>query len=481
MRHLLPILLSLTLPALADISLPAIFNHHMVLQRDKPVALWGTAAPGESVTAALSSFPTSVSTTADATGQWRLTLPPMPASSTPATLTFRGATTIGHTTTIELTNILIGEVWLCSGQSNMQMGLAKSQNGEQAVASAHHPAIRLFNVRNRIAEGDIQGNWAPATPASTEKFSAVGYYFGRQLHADLDVPIGLIGVSWGATGIEAWTPASALGQEPATRIAAREKAKAKYEADLAAGLSPKIPQSLRPENGWGACYTALVRPISGLTVRGVIWYQGEGNLGSGPRYADMLTRLIHAWRADFGQDLPFGIVQLPNNQPPSPTPAESNWATIREAQRLAATQTTNTGLITTIDIGDPADGHPKNKKDVGQRLAFWALTELYNLPRPYHGPRLLSATQSAEHVTLTFSHTGQSLTTKDTQPPAGFAIQTADNIWHWAPATLVPPSQIILPGRSIQKIRYAYADNPAQANLTDATNLPAPPFEVIPR
>ena len=489
---------SAALTARAAPRLPAVIGDGMVLQRDARVPIWGWAAPGESITVRFAGQETTA--TADDAGRWRVSLDPLRASAEPATLTVAGESTI------DLHDIVVGDVWLCAGQSNMQMGLARTEDGEAVVARANYPAIRLFNVANRIVgpSGDVNAKWAACSPASAARFSAVGYYFGRSLHEELDVPVGLINSSWGATRGEAWTPVEVMRSSDALRgavemtperKAALAKAQAEYDAKLraweaapadaeASGAAvvekPLVPASLRPQNQAGACYEAMIRPLIPFAIRGATWYQGEGNLGSAERYRVLLPALIDAYRDAWGQgDFPFGIVQLPNNKPPPTEPGErSIWAELRDAQFHAFRTTSNTGLAVTIDVGDANDGHPKNKKDVGLRLARWALADVYDKPLVRSGPTFRSSSIDGGRVTITFDDAGAGLTTKGGEL-RGFVIAGSNRQWRWAKAEIAGNDRIVVWSEHVPEpvaVRYAWADNPAGANLTNDTGLPASPF-----
>ena len=482
----------------APTRLPAVISDGMVLQRDARVPIWGWAEARATVTVRFASQEKRA--TADESGKWRVDLDPLPASAKPTTLTIDSAETV------TVTDVLVGDVWLCSGQSNMQMGLAKSADGEAAVAAANYPSIRLFNVANHIrpAGEDVTGKWAACSPGAAARFSAVGYYFGREVHRDLGVPVGLINSSWGATRGESWTPRDVLRDAPAlrevleettARVAVIAKARADYARKLAtweaaaaqakaAGTAapekPLPPASLRPQNQPGACYDSMIRPLVPFAITGAIWYQGEANLGS-PRYRELLPALIGGYRRAWGQgDFPFGIVQLPNNRPPVEAPGDSAWAVTRDAQLHAARTLPLVGLAVTIDIGDANDGHPKNKKDVGLRLARWALAEVYRQPVAASGPTFDACAIEAGRVILTFEDVGGGLATTDGGTDVReVAIAGKDRKWHRATARIVAKERVEVSSADVPApaaVRYAWADNPSRANLTNDSGLPASPF-----
>ena len=372
----------------------------MVFQRDAPVPVWGVADPGRAVTVRFADQV--METIADADGRWRVDLEAMPADASPRVLHVESG---GES--LERTDILVGEVWLCSGQSNMQMGLGRAADGAAEAARAGDPLLRLMRVENHVVPrgGDVAGEWAACSPESAERFSAAGYYFGLDLRRELDVPVGLIVSAWGATGIESWMPIEVVRDEPAfepTRERDRQRArerpglqaeydlalamwKSRRDADVAAGKEPpdppRQPIALRPQSRSGSLYDAMVLPLVPYAVRGAVWYQGESNVGQGDYYRKMLTGLIGSWRRAWAQDhFYFGIVQLPNYRPVATAPGESDWAQLREAQRRVALTLPDTGLAVTIDLGEADNGHPKNKRGGGERLALWALADVYAHP-----------------------------------------------------------------------------------------------------
>lgn len=485
---------------IADVRLPAILGDAMVLQRDRRVPIWGWSEPGKTITVRFAGQAKTAIVGAD--GAWRVDLDPMPASADGRALVVDDGAN-----PIELRDVLVGEVWLCSGQSNMQFGLARSQDGESVAAQARHPQIRLFNVANQIHEppgGDVRGNWARCMPGSVARFSAVGYYFGRTLHERLGVPVGLINSSWGATPGEAWTPVQALAaveplrpilEPPAHRVAAMERMQQQYQRQLAeheaavakakaAGKPlpqpPRMPPPLRPESQPGACYESMIAPLIPFAIRGAVWYQGESNLGNGALYAVLMPALIKAWRDRWNQgDFPVGVVQLPNNRPVTTQPVDSQWARVREAQLQTAQALADVGLAVTIDVGDANDGHPKNKKPVGERLALWALSDVYGKPVGSSGPVIESQLLQGDRIVLTFTNAGTGLRSRDGSPLRGFAVAGADRQWRWAEATIAGKDQVVVRSREVPEpvaVRYAWADNPGDVNLTNDRGLPASPF-----
>lgn len=495
---LFALIVSSTARGVESLQLAAVLGDNMVLQREVRVPIWGLAPPGEKVKIEFAGQ--SMTGIADSLGRWRVDLEPMEPSWEGRTLLIDGGERL------EVRNILVGDVWLCGGQSNMQMGLARTEDGEEAVAEANHPAIRLFNVGNHIVERgrDLTGQWAECSPASVGRFSGVGYYFGRKLHQRLEVPIGLINSSWGSTQAEGWTPVEALAEVEElrgflARDAARERDRPARQADhdalvaqwreVSAGAvadgqapppPPRLPHVLRPQSMAGSLYDSMIHPLIPFAIRGIIWYQGEGNLGRADQYRVLLPTLIHSWREGWGQgEIPFGIVQLPNHNPVAVEPGDSIWARLREAQWATHRAISGTGLAVTIDIGKVEGGHPRNKRDVGHRLARWALADVYGVSIPRSGPVFGSFSIDGQTVTIFFAESGHGLRTLDGAAPRGFALAGADRRWHPAEATISGAGQVEVRSAAVSRpaaVRYAWADNPGSVNLTNQTGLPASPF-----
>jgi sialate O-acetylesterase len=470
------------------------------LQRERAVPIWGKAEPGEVVTVRFANQ--SKKATADASGNWRVNLSPLVASATPATMTIAGKNTV------ELKNILVGEVWLVAGQSNMQRLLSETAGGAEAEASANYPLIRLFNVSRQVAfkhQPPPLATWQACTPASVKEFSAAGYYFGVELQKELGgVPLGLINSSYGGSQAEAWTPVEYLLASPElkptverTKIwdAERERVRAEYAEQLkqwrtradqarAEGArpqpSPSVPDALREYRIASSIYDGMIAPLMPFFIRGAIWYQGESNEDRAQQYAVLLPTMIRAWRERWGEgDFPFGIVQLPNYRDPKPEPADEAWSHIREAQRRTALSSPKTGLIVTIDIGEAHDIHPKNKLDVGKRMARWALADVYGRKLTKSGPTFRAAKLDGSKVALTFDDVGQGLRIRDGDRLDEFAVAGADRKWRWAQARIVGRNRVEVWSSDVPQpvaVRYAFNNNPRHPNLTNETGLPASPF-----
>lgn len=483
----------------ANVSLPDVISDGMVLQQNQRVPIWGKADPGESVTVRFAAQ--SKSTTAAADGEWLIKLDPMKANATLATITISGRNTI------ELRNILVGEVWLVAGQSNMQRLLSETANGETAIAAADHPQIRLFNVSRQVAFKHAPpplGRWQACSPQTVKEFSAAGYYFGVELEKELRVPIGLINASYGGSQAEAWTPVEYLvtsndlrptvertkiWDEERPRVRAEydeaiKKWRAEADKATAAGArpspSPAVPDALREYRIAASIYDGMIAPLMPFYIRGAIWYQGESNEARAQQYGVLLPTMIKAWRERWAEgDFPFGIVQLPNYRDPKPEPADEPWSHIREAQRRTVAATPHTGLIVTIDIGEAHDIHPKNKLDVGRRMARWALVDVYGQKVTRSGPMFREARATRSGVIITFDEVGKGLRIRDGNELSEFAIAGEDRKWYWANAKIVGKDTIQVWSTSVKQpiaVRYAFNNNPRNPNLTNETGLPAAPF-----
>src|SRR3989441_6394143 len=485
--------------AQANLSLPNVISDGMVLQQGQAVPIWGKADPGEVVTVRFAGQSKKAIAAMD--GTWGVKLDPMRANATPATMIVSGKNTI------ELKNILIGEVWLVSGQSNMQRLLSETANGEAAIAAANHPLIRFFNVSRQVAFKHAHSplaTWQGCSPQTIKEFSAAGYYFGVELEKELRVPIGLINSSYGGSQAEAWTPVDYLlasddlrptvertkiWDEERPRVRAEyDEALKKWRAEAdkarAAGArpqpSPAVPDALREYRVASSIYDGMIAPLIPFFIRGAIWYQGESNEARAQQYGVLLPTMIKAWRERWGEgNFPFGIVQLPNYRDPKAEPADGAWGHLREAQRRTALITPNTGLIVTIDMGEAHDIHPKDKLDVGKRVALWALGDVYGRKMTKSGPVLRNAKISGSKIILTFDETGQGLRIRDGDKLEEFAIAGADHKWHWTSAKIVGKDRVEVWSDQVPQplaVRYAFNNNPKHPNLTNETGLPAAPF-----
>ncbi|GMV98841.1 MAG: 9-O-acetylesterase [Phycisphaerae bacterium] len=473
-------------PAMAEVRLPAILGDHMVVQQGLPVPVWGWADAGEEVTVTLGDQKKSAQAGAD--GKWLVRLDALSAKAEPVEITIAGKNRI------VLKDVLIGEVWICSGQSNMQWPVSASKNKDEEIAAADYPRIRLFSVPRTMSEKpleDTKGEWTACTPRTVPDFSAVGYFFGRDLHKQLDVPVGLIHTSWGGTPAESWTSRAALEADADFKPIldrwqqARENypavlAKWKEEADKAQAEGKALPR--RPTapdaDPHRPCvlFNAMIAPLVPVAHRGVIWYQGESNAGRAYQYRKLLPAMIKSWRDAFGrEDSAFLIVSLANFTPVKDEPGESEWAELREAQAMTAAMPHN-GLAITIDVGEANDIHPKDKQTVGNRLMRQALRVAYGKRTPAaSGPVFDSMEIDGRTVRLKFKN-ARRLVAKGGELK-GFAVAGEDRKFYWAKAA-IEGNVVVLTCDQVPQpkaVRYAWANNPV-CNLYNAAGLPAVPF-----
>jgi len=483
----------------AQVSLPDVLSDSMVLQRGVRVPVWGTASPGDAVTVNFAGQ--TKKATAGADGRWRVWLDPLRANATAQVLTVTGKNRV------EVRDVLVGEVWLVSGQSNMQFTLAETKEAKEAIAAANHPNIRLFNVSRQVAfkhKPPPLATWRATSPESVKDFSAAGYYFAVEIQKELGVPVGIINSSYGGSQAEAWTPVEYLNANPELKATVertkvwdeeRPRVKVEYaeqikrwreEADKAraAGArpspSPPVPDALREYRIASSIYDGMIEPLIPFPVRGAFWYQGESNEARAEQYGILLPTMIRAWRERWGQgDFPFGIVQLPNYRDPKPEPTDEAWSHLREWQRRTAVSTKNAGLIVTIDVGEARDIHPKNKLDVGRRMARWALAEVYGEKMTPAGPMYSRMKVSGTKIVLTFDDVGNGLRIRDGDRLQEFAVAGEDRKWHWAEARIVGKDKVEVWSNEVPRpvaARYAFNNNPRRPNLTNDTGLPAAPF-----
>lgn len=493
-----------------QIRLPAIIGENMVLQADTEVNLWGWAAPNNNVVITGNWLVEAVSCRSDEKGKWVATLKTPPQS----TDSFQIVIDDGHDK-VTLGNILFGQVWLCSGQSNMQWAVKDSIHSDREIESADYPQIRLFTVEAQASDipcDDVKGKWQICTPDAVSYFSAVGYFFGRELHHKLKTPVGLINSSWGGTPAEAWTKKEVLEKDKDFSYylqrdrewrANRDNYQKQYNETLkkwendvqqAKSAGKKLPQkpytpgALLPECHCSTLYNGMIHPLIPYTIKGAIWYQGESNAYMGYLYRKLFPALINNWRNDWKQgDFPFYFVQLANFYEDTPNdrpqmlprigePEDSYWAELREAQ-LMTLSLTNTGMAVTMDIGDPYSIHPTNKQDVGKRLALWALAKDYGFKDiVYSGPIYKNMEIEDNKIRLFFDHTGSGLCVKGEQLE-GFAIAGSDRKFVWA-KTEIDDNTVIVSSDKIsdpKAVRYGWS-RWIPCNLFNKEGLPASPF-----
>ncbi len=472
----------------ADVKMPAIFGDNMVLQTSAKTPLWGSADPSEKIT--ITAGDQKAEAAANADGSWTTAIDLSHAGDKPFEVTVSGKNTLAFK------NVIAGEVWVCSGQSNMEFSLRGAKNSAEEINNANYPLLRHFTVTKAVSAKPtkaLTGKWEVCTPEVAGHFTAVGYFFGRELNQQLKLPIGLIHTSWGGTPAEAWTSQQGLESSPDLQVfidrqheaetggdAAKQKYDEQVKAWQAAG-SPKDKKPRQPMLATGAnnpmnLYNGMIEPIIPYGIKGVIWYQGESNAGSAYLYRTLFPAMIQDWRKHWGQgDFPFLFVQLANFQPRQPNPSDSAWAELREAQTMTL-KLPHTGMATIIDIGEGADIHPKNKQDVGKRLALSALKTVYGKDVEDSGPMYDSMSIDANKVRLKFTHIGGGLVAKG-EKLTGFAIAGEDKKWVWADAK-IDGDTVVVSSPEVEKpvaVRYAWANNP-DCNLYNKADLPAVPF-----
>lgn len=506
MRTALLILPMLSAPVLAAVTLPSVLSSHMVLQRDMPVPVWGWADAGEKVTVTFAGQ--TKEATAGPEGRWQVKLDAMPANTQPQPLTVKGSNEI------KLEDVLVGEVWIGSGQSNMQWSVDASDNPAAEIAAAAFPNIRLFNVpltSSPVKNDNVNASWTSTTPQSIPKFSAVLFYMGRHLHRELNVPVGLIASSWGGSRIEPWTPVEGFEQVPSQRDNVRTirmntpgypeyenamqgylnqvQAWAQTGKELVKAKKPLPPLPDRPgplahgHQQLVGTYNAMIHPLVPYAIRGAVWYQGESNNGEGMLYLDRMKALIGGWRAVWQQgEFPFYHVQLaPYNysrKNPDEDRAVTSLAEIWEAQAESVKQIPRTGMAVINDIGNLTDIHPKNKQEVGRRLALIALANDYGRKDlVFSGPVYKGHTVQGGAIRLQFDHTGSGLAARDGKPLNWFEIAGADGRFVPAEAA-IEGNEIVAKAAAVaapEAVRFAWSQL-AEPNLINKEGLPAGAF-----
>ena len=460
-------LLALSAFARADVSLPKILGDGMVLQRELSVPIWGHAGAGDAVTVRFAGQ--EKQTKADATGAWRVALDPLKASAEPRELTVTGANTI------TLKNVLVGEVWFCSGQSNMEYAVSIASSGAPAAAptdpalaeeikTAHYATIRLFRVEKQLRPPEVVSNgWQECTGEALGKFSAIGFFFGQDLQRALNIPVGVIQSSWGGARIAPWTPKEAVSAEEFAKL---------------------IPSDQRGSGSLGTYYNGMVRPLVPFALRGVLWYQGESQIiayNDGLRFADKLETLITAWRSAWGRpDLPFYSVQIApflySSRKDALPHASDELPKLWEAQALSLA-IPHTGLVATTDLVDDLKNiHPGHKREVGARLAALALTEIYGQSQPFAGPTYSKLEVTGAKAVVHYTHAA-GLVARDGKPLTDFEVAGADGQFVPADAVIrndaveISSPQVTAP----VSVRFGWTES-ARPNLINHDGLPAYPF-----
>ncbi len=502
--------------ASADVRLPKIFSNHMLLQRGLKAPVWGWADAGEEVSVQFAGQ--TKTTIADTDGNWSVRLASLEASGEGRTLIVKGKNTV------TLNDVLVGDVWICSGQSNMEWSTRSVINAQEEIAAANYPEIRLFDVPGHttapIAQSDVPGgNWQRCSPQSVAGFSAVGYFFGRHFHRETGVPVGLLGTNWGGTRIEPWTPPVGFRSVPELKGLADQVDRfdpttdagkatwdahlkdveawvAKTRSSLAAGKSVDNPPTTPGFNNAGqptAIYNSMVHGLAPYGVRGALWYQGESNGNEGVSYFHKMQALINGWRHVWGQGefpLFFYFVQLADFQQPNDNPEGGDgWARLREAQ-LQSLKVPHTGMAVITDVGAANDIHPRNKQDVGYRLALWALRDVAKKNIVPSGPLFKEIEVEGSAIRVHFEHAANGLIVGErkkglepTREVKGgtlkrFAITGEDKQWHWADAK-IDGDTVVVSSKKVPRpvaVRYGFTMNPEGANLYNREGLPASPF-----
>ncbi len=481
--------------ACADASLNPLFTDHAVLQQGRAVPVWGRADNGEKVTVEFAGQ--KVSTVAS-NGSWKVQLKALKATSEGRVLKVHGKNAL------EISDVVVGEVWICSGQSNMEWPLSASFEPAADIAASENSNLRLFTVTKRRSPSPrtdldhAKHSWASASPAAVKSFSAVGYYFGHRLQPALGVPVGLIHTSWGGSPAEVWISSDVLKDNhvysrdildaalPSLRAHA-EALKKWSEAKKRAEAKGEVFTQRSPGAPWypAELYNGMLRPLMPYAIAGAIWYQGESNAGRAWQYRDLFGDMIRNWRKDWGQgDFPFLAVQLApwdksrkrSLDEITAKPMESDWAELREAQDYVATTLNKVGVAVITDVGDKDDIHPTKKEPVGTRLALLAQGIAYGKSLEFRGPTYSSIAHVGSSLVLSFNH-AKGLKTMGQAAATGFAVAGEDRVWHWANAEVLG-NTVRLSSAEVQKpiaIRYGWSDFPV-LNLFNAEGLPAAPF-----
>ena len=491
----------LAVSSFAELKLPALFSDGMVLQRDQNVPVWGWADVGAEVTVSFAGQ--TQKATADQTGKFMVRLEKMDASAEPHLLK---VTT--ETESAEVSDVLVGEVWLCSGQSNMQWPVFRALDFEKERAAASHPLIRMFltvEVTSQKLEEECSGSWKVCAPETVGGFSATAYFFGRDLQAVLDVPVGLIRSCWGGTRIESWMAPEFLSQYPdaVARVEQLEKQALSFDQEAedekyirlkAEWDKAKLEGTPPPSRPWpkthphkdpnypGCLYNAMINPLIPYGMRGAIWYQGEANAGpvdQALEYRTLLDEMVTEWRTDWDDEFPFYAVQLVNFMEPQKKPSEtSGWVMIRESFLTFHKEFTKAGMAVGIDVGEETNIHPSNKQAIGKRLAHQALVKTYGKDVVAGGPIYESMKKDGGKIVIKFSDIGSGLVEQGGAPLKTFAIAGADQKFVFAQAMIVGETVVVSSAEVADPmaVRYAWANNPVGCNLFNKEGFAASPF-----
>ena len=481
----------------AEVALAPIFADGMVLQRDQPLRIWGSAESGEQIVVRWEGI--EVTTVGDAKRSWQVTLPALRASAIPGELRVSGRNTV------RVRDVLVGDVWLCSGQSNMAFEVDRAFHAEEEILAARYPLIRHVLVPRRVKDEpsrDLEVEWQTCSPQTAGRFSAVGYYFARAQHLRNGVPIGLVNATWGGSPVQSWMSEEALLADPYAgptmarwekRLADYPRKNAEYlkamadwrdaeQMARAQGERLETPMPRRPDgpgSQWqpNGLYNAMIHPLVPLTLKGVLWYQGEANAPEAEEYASLFTGMIRQWREDFGAELPFLFVQLANHRR-SFDRTNLTWAYLREAQTTALALP-RTGMAVSIDLGEVDDVHPRNKQDVGRRLAVIARALLDSSGEVHEGPTFRAVERDEQTLRVKFDHADG--LTSGGREVLSFEVAGEDRQFHPATAVIDGGSVLVTsPEVAVPiAVRYAWHNFP-EARLHNAAGLPAVPFRSHP-
>ena len=447
------VLALVSLSAFADVRLPAILGSHMVLQQNTNANLWGWCEPGEAISVKTSWDTATYTTKGTAGANWKLQIK-TPKAGGPYSITIKGANTL------VLDDVLIGEVWLCSGQSNMEMNVNWGLPYEKEVAEATNPQIRFFHIPRTTAlypQEDVRARWVVCTPEEMKKFSAVGYFFGKEINGKLNLPVGLINASWGGTPAEVWTPDSIISGDPALKAASAK---------------------LTPSNGWpvkpGATFNGMIYPLQNFSIAGSLWYQGESNSGTAATYYPLLTSMIATWRKGWNKEFPFYLVQIA----PFADYGNQNVSALLREQQTKIAAYPNTGMVVIHDLVDNIhDIHPKMKKEVGERLAALALTKTYGISGlPYLYPQYESLQVEKDKIRLRFANAGAGLMVKE-KDLTDFVVAGEDRVFYPAKAK-IEGNTVVVWAKEVKKpvaVRFGF-NNSAMPNLFSKEGLPVSIF-----
>ncbi len=458
--------------SLADVSLPRFFSNNMVLQRDRTITVFGNASASETATVTFNGA--TASATADSNGKWEVKLPAMVFGG-PYTLTV-----LGTTNTINFTNVLLGDVYICSGQSNMEFRLNQEASSATEIPASTNTNIRLLTVPknfNTVPQTDIpQASWLSCDPSSSATFSAVAYYFAKNLQANLNIPIGLISSAWYQTSIRSW-----MAWDEMTTVDPDYKKYASQTIEQASGKTQAV--FLQDVSGYAPywpsiLYNGMINPLIKTGIKGVIWYQGENNANEALKYKTLFQDMIGDWRRKWGYDFSFMWVQLAGFGAETTSPQESQWAELRDVQNYTLSVPKTAQAVIT-DLGDVTNIHPTNKKDVGYRLAQCALKLNYGQNTLGSGPILSNSIFNSNSITLEFTNTGTGLVAKNTGALTGFTIAGMDRKFYNATAS-ISGNNVIVSSSNVANpaiVRYAWFDNPKTSNLTNSDGFLASPFQ----